>query len=436
LRRALILAGAAALVAAASASAPASAPAASRGPCVPGTSGPQCTIWTGKVTFVDDGDTINVDLAGGGHSAPRIRIAGIQAMEQTAYSSDPARRRGDCNALQATERLNQLVRAAHGRVRLTAQNPGTRSLGRPVRSAALRIGGRWVDVGTTQLREGHALYVALRAEWAWNTRYREDAQRAAIAGENLWNPSQCGAGPSPDARLRVTVNWDADGDDERNVDGEWVRVRNLDASTPVPIAGWSLRDSALRHFTFPAGAVVPAGGAITLFVGSGASGGDVFHWGQRAAVFENATHDERAMGDGGYLFDPLGNLRAWSQYPCVVACADPLAGALRLTVDPRAKQESATIENSSGAPVELEGYRLEAYPRGYAFPQGTTIAPGGSLRVLIGGAGGADGPGVLHWDTGVAGPVLNNAGGAVRITTFTDVTIACAAWGSGSCPAA
>ena len=45
----------------------------------------------GKVTFIADGDTINVDIDGDGtHTPKRIRITGIQAMEQTTY---PAARR-------------------------------------------------------------------------------------------------------------------------------------------------------------------------------------------------------------------------------------------------------------------------------------------------------------------------------------------------------
>jgi endonuclease YncB( thermonuclease family) len=428
------LVAAAACVAALIVLAPA-ASAARQGPCVPGTSAPTCAVWTGKVVFVDDGDTVDVDLDGDrDHRATRVRIAGIQAMEQTAYSRDPARRRGSCNALQATARLDGLVRRARGVVRLTAQNPGTRSRGRPVRSVAVRIGGRWVDVGSTQLAEGHALWWASVREWAWNARYRVAVQRAAAAGRNLWNPRQCGAGPSADARLRLWVNWDADGNDDTDVNGEWVRIRNLDAGAAVAIGGWSLRDSALRSFTFPAGAVVPAGATTTLFVGAGGASATAFHWGLRAPVFENATHDERAMGDGAFLMDPVGNLRAWSIYPCEVGCADPLAGTVRLSVDPRSRQESATVENVSGAPVDLEGYRLEAYPRGYAFPPGAVLAPGAELRVEIGGDPGRDTALLKHWDAGVPGPVLNNAGGSVRVTTFTDVVIACAAWGSGSCP--
>jgi endonuclease YncB( thermonuclease family) len=376
--------------------APASA--AGRSPCVPGSSGgPACHAWTGKVTFVDDGDTLDVALDGSPRVV-RVRVAGIQAMEQTVYSRDPAKRRGSCNALQATARLDALVRRARGRVRLTAIHPRSHKRSRLLRSVALRIGGRWQDLGTIMLREGRVLWLPFTDEPAWNARYRVLEQEAALAGRRLWDPRNCGAGPQPAARLRLWVNWDADGNDAANLNGEWIRVRNLDAGAPVPIGGWVLRDAALREFRLPAGAVVPAGGSVTLFVGSGSSGAGAFHWGQREPVFENATYDAAANGDGGFLFDPRGNLRAWSLHPCVVRCSDPLSGALRVAVDPRGDPESVSVTNVSGAAVDHEGYRLEAWPRAYAFTPGTRLAPGETLRVVVGGGARADTALVKHWD--------------------------------------
>jgi hypothetical protein len=36
----------------------------------------------------------------------------------------------------------------------------------------------------------------------------------------------------------------------------------------------------------------------------------------RTPPFQNPdNHPRRAVGDGGYLFDPRGNLRAWVMYP-------------------------------------------------------------------------------------------------------------------------
>jgi hypothetical protein len=53
---------------------------------------------------------------------------------------------------------------------------------------------------------------------------------------------------------------------------------------------------------------------VTVRVGPGRSGGSTFHWGLPSPVFENASRDARGIGDGGYLFDPQGDLRAWRMY--------------------------------------------------------------------------------------------------------------------------
>lgn len=286
---------------------PAAAPAA-EGPCLPG--GPRCTFWTGRVVHVHDGDTLEVRSGG---RILRVRITGIQAMEQTAYSSFPSRRRGECHAVAATNRLERLVKGAGNVVRLAAQDPRSRSGGRWRRSIAVRSGGGWRDLGEIMLAEGHALWLTNPVEWAWNARYAAAAERAAASGLRLWDSDACGAGPSAGADLRVHVNWDADGVDVENPNGEWMRVSNR-SGEDVSLAGWWVRDSALRRYRFPSWAVVPAGGAVTVRVGRGAASGSVFHWGLGEPAFENPVGDGRAVGDGAYLFDPDGDLRSWHTY--------------------------------------------------------------------------------------------------------------------------
>jgi hypothetical protein len=214
----------------------------------------------------------------------------------------------------ATARLEQLLRRGHMRVRLAAQDPASRSGHRLRRQVSVRIGGRWVDVARVLVAEGHALWLPNPVEWAWNADYAALSARAAAAGLRLWDPQGCGAGPSAGARLTMQLNFDAEGNDAANVDGEWARIANTSAA-PVPLAGWWFRDSALRRYVFPAGAVVPARGALTLRMGAGADGDGVYHWGLTAPPLENPSFDARAMGDGGYLFDPRGNVRAWVIYP-------------------------------------------------------------------------------------------------------------------------
>ena len=308
------------LSAAAAVLAGAAVPAAAAAPCRPGAGSPACHVWTGKVSWVPDGDTPLVDVYGDGTSTPRsIRLIGVQTMEQTVYDRSPARRRGECHALAATARVEQLVKAGGGVVRLTAQHASSVSRGRPLRSVAVRINGVWRDIGLDLIRNGYALWLPIPEEWAWNPTYRLAAQQAAREGRRMYDTDTCGVGPMQGAKLSVEVNFDADGSDDQNVNGEWIRVGNA-SSAAVPVGGWWVRDSALRRYTFPAGTVVPARGSLFVHVGRGAATATHKYWGLSAPVFANPTFDSHAIGDGGYLFDPRGDLRAWMHYPCVVAC--------------------------------------------------------------------------------------------------------------------
>jgi endonuclease YncB( thermonuclease family) len=314
----------AAAVAGALAVVPATPAAAATTPCLPTGPSPLCQVWTGKVVGVNDGDTLSVDIAGDGTDTPRsIRLINAQAMEQTVYSSIPRHRRGECHSLAATTRLEQLIKAGGGVVRLTAQQASSSSRSRPLRSVAVKINGVWRDVGLDLLRRGLTLWQPFGDEWAWNPQYRIAQAQAARDGLNLFDTDTCGTGPAQGAALSVVVNYDAEGPDDRNLNGEWVRVDNHSV-TPLSVAGWWVRDSALRRYTFPAGTVVPAQGTIHVHAGSGTDTATHKFWGQTAPVFDNPTFDAQAHGDGAYLFDPQGDMRGWMQYPCVLSCpAEP-----------------------------------------------------------------------------------------------------------------
>ena len=286
----------------------------------PGT--PTCEFWPAKLLWVDDGDTIDVRMptSTGKWKQVRVRITGIQAMEQTVYNSSPFRRRGACHALQATDRLEQLMRKSRGVVRLGAQDATSVAGRRARRSVAVKIRGKWLDVGSILVAEGHALWVSQRVELAWNTTYNRLAQQAAASRLNLWDTNLCGGGPAEPAPLRLHVVYDPPGYDDSNINGEQVTIQNLSADMTVPLQGWWLRDSSLTTFMFPSWAVIPPGGTVTVRVGTGTDSSYDFHWGLDHALFDNAPGDNRGFGDGAYLFDSQGDLRAWMPYPCQIAC--------------------------------------------------------------------------------------------------------------------
>jgi endonuclease YncB( thermonuclease family) len=396
-------------------------------PAVPST----CTVWTGRVTFIGDGDTVYVDLDNdGSRSSKAIRITAINAMEQSVYAETATQRRGECHALEATGRLERLIRRSRGRVRLAALDPGSRSRNRLRRAVAVKLRGRWRDVGRRMISEGHALWLPTRGEYAWNKDYSVLAQRAAQRQVGVWNPQYCGAGPSETSPLSLWVNSDADGSDQDFVNGEWIKIRNNDPALEVPLGGWWVRDSQVRRYTFPAWATLQPGETMTVRMGEGPNTWTEQFWGLSWPPFENATDGEDALGDGAFLFDPQGDMRAWMLYPCRVNCADPNQGAIEISAKTRGR-EHILLRNISAAAVDLASYRLSAPPFSYAFPGDSVLNPGEVMRIDITGDPEVDTRLRKSW--GETGAILRNNGDTVRLSTFTEIAIACFAFGDRTC---
>jgi endonuclease YncB( thermonuclease family) len=376
------------------------------------------------VTYVADGDTFFVDLFGDrSRRTYSVRITGINTMEQTAYGPVAARRAGECHALEATARLEQLLKRARWRVRLTSLDPSARSRNRMRRAVAVRLKRRWVDVGQRLMAEGHALWLPNRRENAWNADYARHGEYAASKQRGIWNPTYCGLGPNDESQLRVTVNGD-----QRLAGGEWVRIRNLDPVNTVPLGGWWLRDSSLQRYTFPDWVTLPPGETVTVYVNEGVDTWTELFWGLSSTVFDNTGAG--GMGDGAYLFDPHGDLRAYMTYPCTRACADPYAGALEVTAKP-AGREWVTVTNVASYAVDLDGYKLSSPPYGYAFPRGSVLQPGEEMRIYTTGDPAEDTALEKYW--GEVGPILNNGGDKVRLSSLREIQLDCYAYGSGSC---
>jgi endonuclease YncB( thermonuclease family) len=390
-------------------------------PCVgPGKTGPTCHFWTARAVSINDGDTIGVRIDGR-RRVWQIRFIGVQAMELHRY--DPRHRGGECNSVEAANRVQQLVRASHNRVLLSAQHPSTRFTYRLGRYISVKVGGRWQDLGAIEMSEGHTLWMSDERETAWNAVYDKLGQEAEQKHIGLWDPTHCGSGPDQNVPVRLWVNWDPHGIDQADVNGEWVKIQNLSPTTSLPLGRWWMRDSGLRGFTFPRRTMLPPGATITVHDGHGRRSGDEFFWGLNVPVFQN-------IGDGAYLFDPQGDLRASMVYPCVVACTDPNQGALQISAQTRG-QQFIEISNTSSHAVNLYGYQLNAPGWPYAFGPNSVLQPGQTMRVDLDGASAQDTQFDRHWGTPF--PHLRPRGEAVRVITFNGITIACDAWGSASC---
>lgn len=106
-----------------------------------------------------------------------------------------------------------------------------------------------------------------------------------------------GLGGDPPA-LDLWVFADAPGNDHQNRNGEYAVLESR-AGSDLDVGGWTLCDAAGACFRFPPGSVLPAGGQLVVFTGSGASDGVRFFMGYGRAVWNND-------GDTATLFDANG----------------------------------------------------------------------------------------------------------------------------------
>ena len=168
------------------------------------------------------------------------------------------------------------------------------------RSVAVLKGGTWVDTGGRVVSAGLALPDNGNIEYLRNADYRLRAQKAAAAGLGMWgDPQHCGAGPSQDAPIAVQVLWDAPGNDNANINGEYAEVTN-GGQVPLPLGGWWLRDNAYRGtkahgFAFPAAFVLAPGATVRVHPGVGSSTSEDLYWGLAESVFENVTGAPTSM---------------------------------------------------------------------------------------------------------------------------------------------
>ncbi|MEW6296731.1 MAG: lamin tail domain-containing protein [Thermodesulfobacteriota bacterium] len=123
-------------------------------------------------------------------------------------------------------------------------------------------------------------------------------KNAQAQRKGMW---RVGGVPGP---LKITtVQADAEGDDGRNLNGEYVRVCNV-STEPVALAGFAVQDAQGHRYVFPGGSLAPGYTAL-LLSGSGQDttrrGQRLFYWGSARPIWNNS-------GDTAYLFDPQGNL--------------------------------------------------------------------------------------------------------------------------------
>jgi endonuclease YncB( thermonuclease family) len=405
----------------------------------PSLSGGETVRERGYVARVTDGDTFRFAQTPKRKTKDYtvVRLLGLQAPEVSRHRMAGGQCGGD--AAQAA-----LTAVAEGKEVVLASETDTRRRGRILRTAHVRnADGSWTDLTAYMLDRGLGQWFPKKRETAHNLQYRQLMEAAVVRRQHMWDPAFCGTRYEAGKPVRIWVQSDPSGNDKRNINGEYVAIHNPGTST-LNISGWTVRDGALNWFRLPPGTTVSPGRTFTVHVGSGANTADAAYWGWRRPIFTNATRDGADyMGDGAYLLDPQGNVRAMFTYPCV-ECSDPRTAALtfsKVRYDPpgdevpRPNREFVRLTNQTDQAVSLLAAEIRIGGLTYEFGRKDVVPPGGSLTMRMGERP-AVGPGrskrnrtpdKRRW-FGARHAILDNDGDLVRVRTFDGVTIACAGW--------
>ena len=240
---------------------------------------PDAALWT--VVEVVDGDTIRVE---GPDGAATVRLIGINSPEI-----------GECFYEQAANGL-RFFTDVEG-VRLVRDVSDTDQYDRLLRFVESPDG---VDIGAELVEAGFAVSRRYEPDTARNDTYDRLQAAAQADGRGIWAADACGAPIESDASITVEINEDAPGDDNLDLNGEWVRFTNA-GSAVLELTGWQVADESSSHrYTFGTLTLAPAA-SVTLYTGCGSDTDDKRYWCNiNSAVWNNS-------GDTVFLRDPSGN---------------------------------------------------------------------------------------------------------------------------------
>jgi micrococcal nuclease len=218
------------------------------------------------VSNVVDGDTLDVTR---GTNRLTVRLVGINTPES-----------GECLSAQATSTLRALVQ--DGPLTLRRDVSDIDIYGRALRYV---INAQGRDVGARLVKRGLALSRRYPPDTARADRYDRLQARARAARRGLWAPDACG--PATGAELQVSlIRADALGDDNKNLNDEWVQFTNVGRTT-IDMTGWEIADeSASNRYRFGTFRLAP-GASFTLFSGCGTNTASSLHWCRSSAVWNN-----------------------------------------------------------------------------------------------------------------------------------------------------
>ncbi len=236
---------------------------------------------------VTDGDTIDVRFPDG--MIDTVRLIGINTPET-----------GECFADEATDALGALLTED---ILMTSDVSDRDQYGRLLRYLWVTGG---VFVNEDLVRGGFALAREYPPDTAHADRLAAAQAQAETAQIGLWAPDACGP-PTSSTLVIFHVEYDAAGNDNENLNGEWVDITNTGTASQ-DMTGWVLKDESASHrYALPSSVSLGAAQSLRVHTGCGNDTATSLYWCSGGAVWNND-------GDTAFLLDDHGNIVSHYSY--------------------------------------------------------------------------------------------------------------------------
>lgn len=248
---------------------------------------------TVTVREVVDGDTLDVTYENG--TRDTVRLVGVDTPEvHTAVSPGEFEGIPDTEAGRACLREWGERASSHVKDRLAGEtvtlhfDPNLDRRGYYGRLLAyVTVDGRHVNY---RLVSGGYARV-YDSDFALKSEFLGAESRAQQDGTGLWTCATDGGATTTRTRtpgnapLSVSVHPNAAGDDNDNLNDEYVTFENRESSTRS-LEGWTVSDAAGHTYTFGA-LELASGESVTLFTGSGTDSASARYWGSGRPIWNN-----------------------------------------------------------------------------------------------------------------------------------------------------
>jgi endonuclease YncB( thermonuclease family) len=180
------------------------------------------------------------------------------------------------------------------------------------------------------------------------------------------------------------VNFDAPGNDNINLNGEWLTIRNS-SSGEQNLVNWQIKIGP-EQFTVSEELKIGAGETITFYVGSGQNTADAIYMGFDRAVMYNSG--SRAVE----LLTPAREIVETHSWGTTNSAAQSVAAAVELTLNYDAVGDDSSnlngewvnIRNLSSNAISLDGHHLYTDGTSYYFDSDDVINAGDRIRAYLG----------------------------------------------------